>query len=125
MSYAGEHASAYADVLAAGTSLAVSRSAQTESSNGALGTPTRTSIAIAAFAKASDPVRLRELGLTLDKALTLFVCPETFPLQAYTDEFIKPLDTLPWNGVTFTVRAVGPLIQLDGNVIAGTIVASI
>jgi hypothetical protein len=126
MSYASQHATAYAGIRSAGAAVLVSRvQLGSEAANGTLGAAASSSVAVAALAKASDPVRFRELSLTFEKAVTLFVAPETFGLRAYTDEFIKPNDTLTWNGVTMTVRAVGPLIALDGIVVAGTIIASV
>lgn len=126
MSYAGDHASAYADVAAAGTLCTFVREQQgAETVAGTVGALTRSTIPCAAFAQRSSPERFAELGLTLERAVTLFVAPAVYPLRAYTAEFIRPNDTVVWNGVPMTVRAVGPLIAVDGTVVAGAVVASV
>lgn len=126
MSYASDHAGAYRAIAQAGSSLTVSRSAQgTETVSGTLGTPQASSIAMVALAKRNDPQRLRDLGMTLANVVTLLVAPTDYPLRAHTDEFVLPNDTLTWNGVAFTVRAVGPIVAPDGNVIVATLIASV
>lgn len=126
MSYAAEHATAYADVRAAGVVLAIARTAAgVEQPNGTFQSASPSRVMVAAFAKASAPDALRELGLVVERTVSLFVSPVAFPLRAYTAAFVMLNDTFVWNGVTMTVRAVGPLIALDGNVVACTIIGSV
>jgi hypothetical protein len=128
MSYAAEHASAYADVLAAGggTTKTFTRSSPgTEQADGTFAGGSDTSIICAAFAKRGNADRYAKLGLSHALALTLFVSPQLATLRAHTDEFVRAGDTLPWNGASFTVKDVGPLTALDGYVICGEIVLAV
>jgi hypothetical protein len=122
--YSGDHASAYADVAAAGVAVSFSRFATGEEQpDGTFADGVQTTIAGVAIAKKSDPVRFAQLGLILAQAVTLFFVPTAATLHANTSEFVLPGDTVVWNSTTLTVRDVGPVIAPNGLVIAGTIVA--
>jgi hypothetical protein len=68
-----------------------------------------------------DPQRYAALGLDLQNMPTLLVSPTTYPLRAFTDEFVKPGDTVPWNGFTWTVKDVNPIAP-DGFVVLAYVV---
>lgn len=124
--YTRDHASAYADVLAAGAAITVTRSATDgESADGTMPEPAQTSIACVAYQKKSDPARFAELGLTLATSITLSVVPATYGLRVNSPEFVKSGDLLPWAGITYTVRDVGPAIAPDGLVIISDVVATV
>ena len=71
------------------------------------------------------PATYARLGLTESQAPTLLFTPGTYGLLAWTDEFVRPGDTVEWpdGGTTFTVRDVAPLAP-DGIVIFARIVVS-
>jgi len=125
--YAAEHASALADLRAAGMPVTFSRrvpgvhAPATDTWTG----PTATTITGAGIQKKGDPQRYLALGLVRASAVTLFAAPTDYGLRAYTSDFVVPGDTIEHNGVTLTVRDVDPNPAPDGIVIAATIVASV
>jgi len=70
-----------------------------------------------------NPQRYAALGLKLDTMPTLLVTPSAYPLRAYTDEFIKPGDTVEWNEILWTVKDVDPIAP-DGTVVCAYVVVS-
>ena len=70
-----------------------------------------------------NPQRYAALGLKLDAMPTLLVTPSGYPLRAYTDEFIKPGDTVVWNESVWTVKDVDPIAP-DGTVVVAYVVVS-
>ena len=123
MSYAADRASAYADILAAGGALVISRTIRgAEASDGTFGADTDTSLNVAAMAKRNDPTRMRDLGLSHANAITLLTAPSTDGVAAMTSAWVMPGDTLPWNNETYTVRDV-QCVAPDGTVIVSTLVA--
>jgi hypothetical protein len=84
-------------------------------------TPTVTTVTGSAIQVRSDPERLKALGLTLTIAITLLFTPTTYGLRAQTADFVQPLDTVEWNGQTYTVKDVEPVAP-DGIVIVARVV---
>jgi hypothetical protein len=105
VSYATEHASAYADVLAAGA--AVTITATTQAYNAATGrsTPSTSTLAGAAMAVESERRWLDGLiaaGLVQSSALVLMFVAATF------GDLPSLGATLAWGGQTVTIRRVKP-----------------
>lgn len=89
-----------------------------------LATPTTTTITGSAIQVKGDPRRYEADGLTLSTMPTLFFTPTSYALRAFTDEFVKPGDTVVWQTTTYVVRAVDPLAP-DGFVIAARIIVAV
>lgn len=70
-----------------------------------------------------DPQTYARLNLVLSQHPTLLFTPNEYEQLDFTDDFVKPGDTVQWNGVTFTVRDVNTIAP-DGVVIAARIVVS-
>lgn len=85
---------------------------------------TVTTITGSAIQVAGDPRRYAADGLTLSTMPTLFFTPTTYALRAFTDEFVKPGDTVVWQSVQYVVRAVDPIAP-DGFVIVARIIVGV
>jgi len=124
-SYASDHAGAYADLAAAGATVTFSRSSLgQEGIDGTFTGASSSTIEAVAIGKAGNPTTYRELGLTLAQGVTLLVAPADGTLGAYTSAFVLPGDRFTWNGKTFTVREVGPVVAPNGTVIVATVIGS-
>ena len=71
-----------------------------------------------------DPQQYARLGLTQETAPCVLFVPDTYPLQAFTTEFVLPGDTVEINSETYTVRALLKVVAPDGYVILGKIAVS-
>ena len=114
--YANEHASALADVAAAGTAVTFTR--ETETYNQATDVATSassTSIAGYAIKVKGRPDTYRALSLIESTAPTLFFVPTIYGGRP------KEGDAVTWAGDALTVKDVDPL-AIDGTVIAARIV---
>jgi len=83
--------------------------------------PVTTTITGSAIQVKADPQRYQAQGLSVSTMPTLLFTPTSYNLKAYTDEFVAPGDTVPWNSETYTVRDVEPVAP-DGVVIVARIV---
>ena len=125
--YAAEHASALADIIAAGASPVTftrSTSGTFDDATNAWIDAASSTIAGAAMQVRGDPERYAAKGLVLSTMPTFFFVPTLYGLRAYTPDFVMPGDTVVWNGVTLTVRDVDPNPAPDGIVIASRIVVA-
>jgi len=68
-----------------------------------------------------DPQEYARLGLTLATAPCVLFAPSGYPLQAFTDEFVRPGDVTTINGATYTVRAILKTVAPDGYVVLAKI----
>ena len=97
-SYASDHASASADVRAAGAAVTFTRTSPgTEQLNGTFDGASATTIFGAAIAKRGDPARYAALGLTLAQAVTLLFVPVSSSLLAFSSAFVRPGDLVTWD----------------------------
>lgn len=85
---------------------------------------TVTEITGSAIQVAGDPLVYEKLGLELSAAPTLLFTDSTYPLRAFTPEFVLPGDTVVWNGITYTVRAIPRITAPDGTVVVARIVVA-
>ena len=64
-----------------------------------------------------DPEQYAALGLVLETTPVVGFSPSSYPLKAYTPEFVLPSDVTVINGVTFTVVKILKVVAPDGFVI--------
>ena len=122
--YIAEHASAYIDVATASGNRVIVFTRVRVATESVPDAAPDVLIAGVGIGTRADPQRYRDLRLSLAQAMTLFFVPAIGTLRALTEDFVQPNDTTIINDVLLTVRDVGPLIALDGLVVAGTIVLS-
>lgn len=113
--YASEHASALADVSAAGAAVTFTRTTTTVNETTGVVTPSTSAIAGAAIQVGGNPMLYEALGLILSDAPTLFVTPTTY------GDLPLPGDTVTWNGIAYTVKNVRPVAP-DGVAMAARVV---
>lgn len=109
--YASDHASALADLAAAGASPIV------------FTRDDGSTIAGAAVEVAGDPVRYQLAELVLSTMPALLFAPYEYGLRAFTPSFVLPGDWTLWNDVVFVVRDVACTAP-DGVVIVSNIVVA-
>lgn len=103
MSYASDHASALADVRAAGAPVTfVLEQPGTEQADGTFSTPTQRVVTGYALENGGDPKEYERLGLTEHEAPRLFFVAETY------GEEPDPGMTCVWAGRRHTVRSAKP-----------------
>ena len=107
--YAPEHASALADLKAAGASPIIFTRADGHKVSGA------------AIEVRGDPVRYQLAELVLATMPTLLFAPDDYGLRAFTPSFVLPGDRTTWNGIGFVVRDINYTAP-DGVVIVSSIV---
>lgn len=86
-------------------------------------TPTTSTITGEGIVVRGDAQRYKALGLVESVAPCILFTPSSYPLKAFTDEFVQPGDTVDLLGTTYTVRDVQPT-ALDGYVIVARIIVS-
>ncbi len=111
MGYLAEHASALADVAAAGAAVTFTRVSETyDSTTDGVTNATNTSIAAYAIEVRGKPDVYRALSLIESTSPTLFAVPVTYGDRPSVG------DTVTWGGDVLTVKDVDPL-AIDGTVI--------
>jgi len=93
----------------------------TEDSSGRFGAPTVTTIEGAGILVTGDPQEYEAMQLSMTIGPTVLFTPATYPLRAFTDEFVLPGDTTEINSVVFTVKAILKVVAPDGYVIVSRI----
>lgn len=116
-SYASEHASAKADVGAAGASVTWTRTTNTYTDPTDTIVPATTTITGSAIRSRGNPLKYSALGLVQSEAPTLFFTPTTY------GECPLPGDTVTWNSVLYTARDVEPIAP-SGAAIAARVIVS-
>ncbi|MBK8006752.1 MAG: hypothetical protein IPK12_23470 [Gemmatimonadetes bacterium] len=86
-------------------------------------TPTTSTITGEGIVVKGDVQRYKSLGLVESVAPCVLFTPASYPLKAFTDEFVQPGDTVDLLGTTYTVRDVQPTCP-DGYVIVARIIVS-
>jgi hypothetical protein len=71
-----------------------------------------------------DPQRYEVQSLNLATMPTLLFSPTSYNLSAFSDDFVRPGDTVVWRTVTYTVKDVEPIAP-DGVVIMARIVVGV
>lgn len=119
MGYSVEHASALADIRAAGTDVTftLTTPGTHSESTGTFSTPTTADVTGSALEVAGDPRQYAELGLTSHQSATLLFAPDT-----YGDTPSLNAQVL-WGSDLYTVKAVKPL-RPDGTAILARVVVS-
>lgn len=117
-SYAPDHASALADIRAAGAAVTFTRTALGYDETTGGNTPSASTVAGYAVRIPGDPTRYQRLGLVMSTHPTLLVGATTF------GSVPAPGDTVAWGGVTYTVRDVEPL-EPNGSAIISTVVVGL
>lgn len=115
MSYAAEHASAYADVAAAGAAVTFTRRTKSEAALTGVVTVTTTTVGGVAMQVQGDPRRYRELSLVVSTNPTLLFVPTTY------GQVPESGDTVVWGGLTLTVKDVNAL-KPDGTVVLAKVI---
>jgi hypothetical protein len=117
--YAAEHASALADVRAAGAAVTFTetRPGTKDEATETYSAPTIVTVAGYAMQVAGDPRRYAELRLVQSEAPALFFVPATIGTLP------AALSTVVWNGLTYSVRDIAPFGP-DGPAIFATIIVS-
>lgn len=120
MSYATDHASALADVTAAGAAVTFTdKSPGAYASTGTwTGPATTTSVAGAAIEVEGDPKEYEALSLVQRNPATLFFTPTTYGSLPSLDMAVT------WGGVSRLVKRVRPLAP-DGTAIAAYVVVAV
>jgi hypothetical protein len=131
VSYAAEHASALADLKAAGVPMTFTRTTAGIGYNEATDTyvtpPVTITIAgygiltMGGWQSTSGNIQNEPMTTVVETTPIAGFTPSTYPLKAFTAEFVLPNDTLEVNGDTFTVVKVMKVVAPDGNVIYSTI----
>lgn len=118
-SYATEHASAYADILAAGAAVTFSAvSAGTyDGATDTWSTPVTTTVAGAAIRVRGNPQTYQALELIQSEAPTLLFAPSTYGATPALGM------TVTWDGVVYTVRAVEPIAPSGDTILERVVVA--
>jgi hypothetical protein len=110
MSYAQEHASAYADILAAGAAVSITSTTTSLSETSGRSTPSIAVMAGAAMETDEERKWLQDLGLVQTAALILFFVAATFgDIPALGAE-------INWGGKALKIRGVKPFAP-DGTAI--------
>ncbi len=115
MGYATEHASALADIQAAGASVVFTLAVATYDAPTDTQTTTNTTIAGAAIQVKGSPEQYAALSLTDLSPATLLFAPTTLGDKPALGA------TVPWGGSTQTVKSVDP-VALDGSAILARVV---
>lgn len=118
-SYATEHASAYADILAAGAAVtfsAITPGTYTPATD-TWSTPVTTTVAGAAMRVRGNPLTYQALELVQTEAPTLLFAPATYGATP------APGMTVTWDGVVYTVRSVEPIAPSGDTILARVVVA--
>ena len=115
MSYAPDHASALADLRAAGTAVTFTRTTNAYDEATGLLTPTTATVTGYAIRDMGRPDRYERLGLVPGTNPTLQVTTTTYGAAILLG------DTVTWGGTVLTVKDVEP-VDLDGN---GAVIASV
>ena len=115
--YAAEHASARAEVKAAGSPVTFTLTAPGtyDAATGVWGTPTTTTVPGYAIRTKGDPLKYQALGLVQSESPMLLFVPDTYggaPAPGYS---------CAWNSMTYIVRDVDPLAP-DGLTIKANVV---
>ena len=114
--YAPDHASALADVSAAGRAVTFTFISSTHApATGTFSAPVTTSLRGYAARVQGDPKRYAALGLTVTTGLTLLFVPTGY---GGTPE---PGYSVTWSGRTFTVKECDPVAP-DGSVIVTRVI---
>ncbi len=116
MSYAVDHASALADVAAAGVAVTFTLTTPgAEASDGASTSVTVSSVSGYATDAKGSPLEYQRLGLTPGEAPALFVVASTY------GEVPALGAAVTWGGVAYTVRSVLPY-RPDGTALFSTVI---
>lgn len=121
MSYATEHASALADVRAAGRSVTFTVTTRTQDRTTGLVTPVDSTVTGAALRVKSDPKKLSALSvqhnLSMESAITLLFVPDTY------GGGVDPGASVEWMSKTYIVRDVDPLAPDGSNIFQRVVVS--
>lgn len=96
-----------------------------EAADGTFGAPVTTTITGDGILVAGDPQEYTDAGLIRTSSPTVLFTPTSYPLRAFTPEFVLPGDTTVINGVTFTVKAILKVVAPDGYVIVSRIAVGV
>jgi hypothetical protein len=119
MTYALDHASAYADILAAGAAITFTKAVPGTMTpgSGVFSGASSSAVAGVAIRDKGDPKRYEALKLTQTEAVTLLFAPSTYGQMPELNAVGV------FAGVTYRVRDVEPVAP-DGNVIIASIVVT-
>lgn len=121
MNYAIEHASALADLMAAGGARTFTRFTPGSGYDSATDTfavpPVTLTIPGAGIVTTGDPEEYAANNLIVSTTPLVGFTPTAYPLKAFTDEFVLPGDTIQLNGEGFTVVKILKVVAPDGGVI--------
>lgn len=93
----------------------------TEASDGTFDTPATTTIVGDGMLVAGDPQEYAAVGLAIISGPTVLFTPTTYPLKAFTSEFVLPGDKTTINDIEFTVSKILKVVAPDGYVIMARI----
>lgn len=96
-----------------------------EAADGTFGAPVVTTITGDGILVAGTPQEYKDAGLVQTSGPTVLFTPTSYPLRAFTPEFVLPGDTTVVNGVTFTVKAILKVVAPDGYVIVSRIAVGV
>ena len=92
-----------------------------EGTDGTFGAPTVTTIVGDGMLVAGDPQEYAAVGLAIISGPTVLFTPTTYPLKAFTSEFVLPGDKTTINDIEFTVSKILKVVAPDGYVIMARI----
>ncbi len=117
MAYTTEHASALADIRAAGASVTFTLAVATYNEATDTQTTTNSTVTGAAIQVKGDPNQYERLKLTEYSPATLLFAPDTYGSKPALGS------TVPWAGSTQTVKSVDPLSPDGSTIIARVVIA--